>query len=215
MSSRQAWASGGMIFAATLMIIIGIFQVLTGIAAIIDDEFFVVGANYTYEVDTTAWGWIHLGIGALAVAAGFALFSGRTWARAVAIVLAVLSATANFFFVPYYPFWALLIIATDIFVIWAVATARTDVMAGAGGTAMTGGFAGEPGQSRERWPAENVPTGRHWAQEPAKEGTAAAQAQQQAQEHAGARTGYGQPPGTGQPPGGAGYSGPQENPPQR
>jgi hypothetical protein len=53
--------------------------------------------------------------------AGWGLLSGRTWARAAAIILAVLSATANFLFVPYYPFWSLLIVTLNVFVIWAVA----------------------------------------------------------------------------------------------
>ena len=52
---------------------------------------------------------------------GRGLFSGRTWARTVAIVLAVVSAIANFLFIPDYPFWSLLIITLDVFVIWAVA----------------------------------------------------------------------------------------------
>ena len=56
--------------------------------------------------------------------AGFFLFSGAGWARAVGIVLAVLSAIANFFFLPYYPIWSLVIIALDVFVIWALATVR-------------------------------------------------------------------------------------------
>jgi hypothetical protein len=56
-------------------------------------------------------GWIHLLIG---------LLSGRTWARTVALTLAVLSAITNFLFVPYYPFWALLLVTLDIFVIWAI-----------------------------------------------------------------------------------------------
>jgi hypothetical protein len=49
------------------------------------------------------------------------LLSGRTWARVVGITVAVLSAIANFLWLPYYPFWALLIIALDVFVIWAIA----------------------------------------------------------------------------------------------
>ena len=53
--------------------------------------------------------------------AGWGLLSGRTWARTVAIFLAVLSALSNFLFIPYYPFWSLLIITLDVFVIWAVA----------------------------------------------------------------------------------------------
>jgi hypothetical protein len=52
---------------------------------------------------------------------GWALLSGQTWARVVGIVLAVLSAIANFLSLPYYPLWAMLIIALDVFVIWALA----------------------------------------------------------------------------------------------
>ena len=37
------------------------------------------------------------------------------------ITLASLSALANFFFIPSYPFWALTVITLDIFVIWALA----------------------------------------------------------------------------------------------
>jgi hypothetical protein len=47
--------------------------------------------------------------------------SGRTWARIVGITVAALSATANFLFIPYYSFWSMVIIAVDIFVIWALA----------------------------------------------------------------------------------------------
>jgi hypothetical protein len=55
------------------------------------------------------------------------LLSGRTWARMVAITLAVLSAIVNFLFIPYYPFWSLLIIAMDVFVIWAIAAHGREV----------------------------------------------------------------------------------------
>jgi hypothetical protein len=51
--------------------------------------------------------------------AGWGLLSGRTWARVAAITLAVLSALANFLWLPYYPFWALILITLDVFVIWA------------------------------------------------------------------------------------------------
>ena len=36
------------------------------------------------------------------------------------ILFAAISATVNFLLIPYYPFWSLLIIALDIFVIWAL-----------------------------------------------------------------------------------------------
>src|SRR6266699_3620336 len=65
--------------------------------------------------------WIHLIGGAVVAVAGFFVFSGAVWARAVGIVLAALSAIANFLFIPYYPFWSLLMVALDVFVIWALA----------------------------------------------------------------------------------------------
>ena len=60
-------------------------------------------------------------LGAIVAFAGWGLLSGQTWARVVGITLAALSATANFLFIPYYPFWSMLIIAVDVFVIWALA----------------------------------------------------------------------------------------------
>ena len=60
-------------------------------------------------------------LGLVVAFAGYGLLTGRTWARVVAITLAALSAVANFLWLPYYPFWALLIISVDVFVIWAVA----------------------------------------------------------------------------------------------
>ena len=52
--------------------------------------------------------------------AGWGLYKGKAWAAGVAIALAALSAIANFFFIPYYPFWSILVIAIDIWVIWAL-----------------------------------------------------------------------------------------------
>jgi hypothetical protein len=109
-----------MMFAATMMCLVGVFQAIVGLAAIFDDQFFVVTRNYTFDIDTTAFGWIHLVLGIVLAGAGFALFAGRTGAAVFAIFLASLSAVANFFFIPYYPFWSLLVIAIDIWVIWSL-----------------------------------------------------------------------------------------------
>ena len=115
----SGWAVGGIVFAGTVMSIVGVFQAIVGLVAIFDDEFFVVTRNYTFDIDTTAFGWIHLLIGILVACAGFALFARKTWAGVFTIMLAALSAIANFFF-PYYPFWAILVIALDVWVIWAL-----------------------------------------------------------------------------------------------
>lgn len=123
MNDRQrvsGWAIGGVTFAATILLIIGTFQVIAGLVAIIDDEFYVVGRNYTFELDASAWGWIHLVIGLLVGLCGFGLFTRSAWAGVGAIFFASLSAIANFFFIPYYPFWSIVIIALDVWVIWAI-----------------------------------------------------------------------------------------------
>jgi hypothetical protein len=116
----SGWAVGGMVFAATMMVLIGVFQALAGLVAIFNDEFYIVSQNYTFDLDVSAWGWIHLLVGLAVLATGFGLFTRRPWAAVTAIVLAMLSAVTNFFFIPYYPVWALVVIALDIFVIWAL-----------------------------------------------------------------------------------------------
>ena len=116
----SGWALGGVTFAACVLTIVGVFQVIAGLAAIIDDEFFVVARNYTYDVDTSGWGWIHLLLGVLLVITGFGLFGRAAWAGITAIFLASLSAVANFFFIPYYPAWAILVIALDVWVHWSL-----------------------------------------------------------------------------------------------
>ena len=113
-------AVAGYVFAGVMLIVIGSFQAIAGLAAIINDEFFVTTPNYAFEIDVTAWGWIHLLLGLLVAFAGYALFAAKTWARVTGVTLATLSAIANFFFIPYYPFWAILIIALDVWVIWAL-----------------------------------------------------------------------------------------------
>jgi hypothetical protein len=116
----SGWALSGIVFAASMMVLIGIFQALAGLVAIFNDDFYIVTRNYTFDLDVTAWGFIHLILGALILLTGFGLFGRRTWAGVTAIVLVMLSALANFFFIPYYPIWALLLIGLDIWVIWAL-----------------------------------------------------------------------------------------------
>jgi hypothetical protein len=116
----SGWATGGITFAACVLTLIGAFQIVAGLAALIDDDFYVVLRNYAFEFDTTAWGWIHLLLGLLLVTVGIGLFGRRDWAGVTAIFLAMLSALANFFFIPYYPFWAILMIALNIWVIWSL-----------------------------------------------------------------------------------------------
>jgi len=123
---NSGWATGLAVFAGVIMIMVGIFQALSGLSAIINDKFYVVTPNYAYEIDVTGWGWIHLILGIVVALAGFYVLTGRLWARIIGITMALFSAIANFFFIPYYPVWSVLIIALDVFVILALATYRGD-----------------------------------------------------------------------------------------
>lgn len=116
----SSWAIGGATFAACMILIIGFFQVISALTAIFDDDFFVVTRNYTFDLDTTAWGWIHLIIGIVLLGTAWGLFTRAQWAGILAIFIVSLSAIANFFFIPYYPFWSILVIALDVWVIWAI-----------------------------------------------------------------------------------------------
>jgi hypothetical protein len=116
----SGWAMGGVMFAATIMVMTGAFQAITGLVAILNDQFYVPVRGYTFDLDLTAWGWIHLILGLAVAAAGFALFTRTVWAGMVALFLAALSAINNFFFIPHYPVWSLVVIALDVWVIWAL-----------------------------------------------------------------------------------------------
>jgi hypothetical protein len=106
-----------------MLTLIGVFQVIAALVALFNDEFYVVTANYTFDLDVSAWGWIHLLVGLGLIATGFGLFARKTWAGVAGIMLAMLSALVNFFFIPYYPFWSILVIALNVWVIWSLTRA--------------------------------------------------------------------------------------------
>ncbi|TQE21065.1 hypothetical protein SipoB123_27365 [Streptomyces ipomoeae] len=127
-TGRGMAISGWTTFAAIMLIFGGIMAIFQGIAAIADDDLLVTTRNYTFQWSLTGWGWMHLILGIVVTLAGFALFSGKLWARIVGVTVAGLSMLANFAWLPWYPFWALTLIVIDGFVIWALC-ARTNAAA--------------------------------------------------------------------------------------
>jgi len=127
-SDYSGAAVGFTVFAAVMMITIGVFQVIAGIVALINDEFYVVGQEWVFQFDITSWGWVHLLLGVLIGLAGVALFSGAVWARTVGVILAVVSAVVNFAWLPWYPIWGIIMITVNVFVIWALTVHGRDVV---------------------------------------------------------------------------------------
>ncbi len=113
-----------------LLILGGLWGFFVGLSAVISTSYYKSLPaysslhNYTYRWNVSGWGWVHLALGILAVAAGACVLLGQGWARWAGMVVAALSAIGSFMFLPFYPFWAILVIAIDVFIIWALATAR-------------------------------------------------------------------------------------------
>ena len=125
----SGWAIGWALFAAVMLITVGCFQVIAGIAAIAEDDIYTKGPDYVLQLDVTTWGWLHLALGALLILSGLGIMSGNGLARTVGVLVAAVSMVANFAFVPWYPIWSIAVIAVDVAVIWALTAHGRDVVA--------------------------------------------------------------------------------------
>lgn len=119
------WAGGGTLFAGFLLFVDGVLGVIKGIAGIATNDVYTVVNDYVFKFNVTAWGWIHLILGVLLIVVGLSILKGAPWARVVGIVLVSLNLIANFMWLPYTPIWAVVTIAIDVFIIWALCTDRS------------------------------------------------------------------------------------------
>jgi hypothetical protein len=125
----SSWAAGWAGFAGVMLIIIGVMDAIQGLVAIFDDDFYVVTAEWVFEFDVTAWGWIHLIGGVILILSGVGIFSGNVLARIVGVAAAGVAMIYNFAWLPYYPVWSIVIIAVCIAVIWALTAHGRDIAA--------------------------------------------------------------------------------------
>jgi hypothetical protein len=128
---RSSTAVGFTFFAGVMLFIIGFFQAIAGLTAILKDGSTVYAKTsdtiYSITISTATWGWIHLLLGIVVFLAGFGVLTGKVWARVIGVIVASISAVANFAFIPIYPVWAITIIAIDIVVIWALTAHGRDI----------------------------------------------------------------------------------------
>ncbi len=123
----SGWAAGWSVFAAIMLVIVGVFGSIAGIEAIAGDDQILVTQDYVFKFDTTTWGWIHLILGIVLVLAGIGIFSGNVLARTVGVIAAGLNAIAQFMWLPYHPVWSVIVIAIDVAVIWALTVHGRDL----------------------------------------------------------------------------------------
>jgi hypothetical protein len=110
----------------TLMVLGGLWGVIVGLAALNNPRFVFSnpGTGYYYYWTNHGWGWVELILGIVVFAIGVCVFLGIPFARYVGAGLAVLAAIANFMLIPYNPLWAIIMIAIDAFIIWALLAPR-------------------------------------------------------------------------------------------
>jgi hypothetical protein len=116
----NGWAVGFIFLGAVMMMLLGSFHIIAGISGLLDDDFYTVRPNFALELDVTAWGWTHIIGGIVLMVSGLGLLTGSVAARMVAIVAVVLACVWNFYSIPYYPVWSILMLAMCIGVLWAL-----------------------------------------------------------------------------------------------
>ena len=118
-TERSGW-TGWIAFAGVIMIISGGLNALYGLIGVVNDEWVVWTNRSSLYLDISQWGVVHLVVGLVMLLAGIGVFSGNILARTVGVIVASVSLIANFFFIPAYPLWALIVITIDLLVIWAL-----------------------------------------------------------------------------------------------
>jgi len=116
-AEEEASGTGWVAFAGTMLILVGCFNLIDGIAALANSDYLV---NQLLFANLHAWGWFFLIWGAVQICAGFAVYSGVGWAALVGIVSAFGNAIAQLSWARAYPVWAVCAIVLDILVIYAL-----------------------------------------------------------------------------------------------
>jgi hypothetical protein len=112
--------SGWLLFAGIMLMLVGVLNVIYGIAAIAKSSFFVANSHYIIS-NLSTWGWVTLIIGAIQIGAAYSIWRGDQFGRWIGILFAGLSAIAALLSIPAYPFWSLAIFAIDVLIIYGLA----------------------------------------------------------------------------------------------
>ncbi|GAA3763274.1 DUF7144 family membrane protein [Salinactinospora qingdaonensis] len=116
----NGWAA----FAAIMLLLVGVFNIVHGLVAIAAPEFFVSGEGNLLVFNFAAWGALLVAFGALMCLIAFGLLTDQTWARIVAIALAGINALGQLAFITAYPLWSLVVIAIDVLIIYGLTAGR-------------------------------------------------------------------------------------------
>ena len=122
---------GRAIFAAVLLMVGGVLNVIYGIAAIGNSKFFVHNTKYVFG-NLKTWGWVTLILGALEILASISLFAGNAFGRWFGIIVASLAAIAALLEIASYPFWSIAIFGLSVWIIHGLIVYGEDIRAADG-----------------------------------------------------------------------------------
>ena len=131
---RAALWSGWILFGGIMMLLIGAYNLLQGLAAILSDDYYLVTEDDLLVFDFTTWGWIMLTWGGVLALVGFGLVAGKPWSRWAGILVTGLNAVAQAAFLSAFPLWSILVIGLCVLVIFALAARWEEAQADMGGT---------------------------------------------------------------------------------
>ena len=127
---RHPAAAGWVVFAGFMLLVIGAFDIIQGIVALVKREVSVVGDGGLIITNSfNAWGWGLLIWGIILLLAGLSLFAGGGFGRWFAIIVVVINLIGQFAWFPAYPLWSLIVILLSVAVLWALTAGWRDAKA--------------------------------------------------------------------------------------
>jgi hypothetical protein len=111
---------GRVIFAATLLLIVGTLNIIYGIGALDGANIFLNDKRYIFT-NLNALGWVLIILGLIQLAGGFSLMAGHTYGRVIGIIAGSLGAIGALLSIGgSYPWWSLGIFALCVYVVHGI-----------------------------------------------------------------------------------------------
>jgi hypothetical protein len=119
-ASRIPITSGWLTFAGIVAFVVGMFNVIDGLVALLRNDYYLVTSQDILVFNFAAWGWIWLIIGIVQIIVGAGIITGRMWARAAGVGMAVLAAVGQLAFLRAFPVWSVIVIALCVLLVYAL-----------------------------------------------------------------------------------------------